>query len=258
MQYIRLRPEGGCGICGYIWQVLRGIYHQSNEKFYIDFDTCIYKDSERQESNVWDYYFEQPDFKSDPGIENAKEIVGIIDVPESEFRFNYLHNPTEETIQKIRDNYSKIISRYLIPREDIKAEINGFIENNFKGKRVLGIHLRGTDHPDKKEMKEYMPTIKALATKYDIIFVAADEDYRYKFVKAVFGEKVIAYSSIKSTDASPLHHGKSGPGYQYAIGRDVIVEAFLLANTNFLCCFSNSNVNFLSRCINPKLPYIAI
>lgn len=255
MSFIKIRPEGGCGLCGYIWQVLRGIYHNPNEQYYIDFETCIYNDESVKKNNVWDYYFYQPHVNNRPSIEDIKKTVGIIDVPESEFRFNYLTSPSPQQIQGIRERYNNIIKQYLKPLPHITEKINSFSEKNFSNKRVLGIHFRGTDHPDKLPMKRYMPLIKQKIKDYDVVYVATDDDYRYKFVKAVFGEKVITYDSLKSSFGAPLHHSERASGYQYKIGEDVIIEAFLLAKTDFLFCFSNSNVNFLSRCINPNLEY---
>lgn len=258
MKFIKIKPEGGCGICGYIWQVLRAIYHNPSKKYYIDFETCIYKDSSVSENNVWNYYFKQPHVDVSPDPTEIEKTVGIIDEEVSEFRFNYLKNPTLEVIRDIRLKYNDIIKKYIVLQPDLQKKIDNYVEENFKGKKVLGLHLRGTDHPDKKTMKEYMPIIKNNLKNYDYLYVSSDEEYRYKFVKAVFGEKVITYNSIKSIDDKPLHHSKREPNYQYKIGEDVIIESYLLSKTDFLLCFSNSNVNFLSRCLSPDLEFLAL
>lgn len=46
--------------------------------------------------------------------------------------------------------------------------------------------------------------------------------------------------------------------YQYKIAEDVIIESFLMANVDFLVCCAGSNVNFLSRAINPNLNSITL
>lgn len=258
MKFINIKPEGGCGICGYIWQVLRAIYHNPNKKYYIDFETCIYKDASREEKNVWEYYFLQPHTSLKPVDEDIEKTVGIIDEEVSEFRFNYLKNPNEETIKNIRLTYNNIINNYITLQPHVDKKIKDFVKDNFEGKKILGLHLRGTDHPDKKPMKEYMPIIKNKLRDYDYLFVSTDEEYRYKFIKAVFGDKVITYNSYKSSTDKSLHHTGHKPTYQYKIGEDVIIESYLLSKTNFLLCFSNSNVNFLSRCLSPNLDFLAI
>lgn len=258
MKFITIKPEGGCGICGYIWQVLRAIYHNPNKKYYIDFETCIYKDASVSEENVWNYYFKQPHTELVPDARDVEKTVGIIDEEISEFRFNYLKNPTAEAIKNIRLKYYDIINRYIVLQPHIQKKIDDFVKDNFCGKKILGLHLRGTDHPDKRPMKEYMQIIKNKLKDYDYLYVSSDEEYRYKFVKAVFGEKVITYNSIKSDNDKPLHHSKKEPNYQYKIGEDVIIESYLLSKTDFLLCFSNSNVNFLSRCLSPNLEFLSL
>jgi hypothetical protein len=253
MKCVVLRPEGGCGICGYIWQVIRGIYHNPNKTYHVDFSTCIYKDSAVQNiNNVWEYYFIQPHTNSLSVIEPEKT-VGLIDVPESEFRDVYMVNPTPEYIKEMRYKFNNIIKSNIILKDHIKQKIEDYIDIKFKGKKILGLHLRGTDHPDKKPVQEYMQTVKTKLKDYDFLFVCSDEQYNIDFCKVVFGGKVITYNSKRSESSQPLHHRPNTSNHHYKIGEDVIVEAYLMANTDFLLCGTNSNVNYLSRAINPEL-----
>ena len=110
-------------------------------------------------------------------------------------------------------------------------------------------------NPDKQPIVHYMQHIKDIQYSFDKIFVATDEQSRFDTVKEIFGDKVICYNSIKSNSIASLHHvSTQQPGYQFKIAEDVIVESFLLANTQFLLCCPNSNVNYLSRAINSTLP----
>lgn len=259
MKYTIIKNQGSCGICGYIWQVLRVMWHYPNSKYYVDFsEGCQYADSNiTNTSNVWDYYFEQPHIQNYPAVDQIESIItNIIDVPESEFRDVFMVNPTKEYIDTRREEYYKIIKNYVKLKQHIADKIESFINLNFNGKKVLGVHFRGTDHPDKKEVVEYLQTIKDKAANYDIIFCASDEASRYNVLKTVFGDKVVSYDSIRSDTAAPLHYKDDILKYQ--IGEDVIIEAFLLANTDFLFCCSNSNVNYLARAINPKLESITL
>lgn len=252
MKCVVLRPEGGCGICGYIWQVIRGIYHNPNKNYYVDFETCIYKDPMMQNiNNIWDYYFIQPHVNE--STVEVERTVGVIDVPESEFRDVYMVNPTPEYIKEMRYKFNKIIKQDIILKEHVQQKIDDFVNLKFKDKNILGLHLRGTDHPDKKPVQEYMQTIKTKLKDFDYLFVCSDEQYNVDFCKVVFGDKVICYNSNRSSSSQPLHHRPNTPNHHYKIGEDVIVEAYLMAKTNFLLCTTNSNVNYLSRAINPEL-----
>jgi hypothetical protein len=254
MSYTIIKNDGSCGICGYIWQVLRAMWHNPNSSYYIDFtQRCQYKDDTiTKTSNVWEYYFKQPHSDDYPASSEIVSVIDrIIDVPESEFRDVFMINPTKEDIAARRHEYFNIIKKYIRLQPHVENKINNFVENNFKGKKVLGVHFRGTDHPDKKEITEYLQVIKNKAALYDIIFCASDEYSRYNMLKVVFGDKVVTYDSIKSDDDKPLHYKESIS--KYKIGEDVIVEAFLLSKTDFIFCCGNSNVNYLSRAINPTL-----
>ena len=258
MKYIIIKNNGSCGICGYIWQVLRAIYHYSGRQYYINFnENCQYNDPAiTHTENVWEYYFKQPnnnDYPSEVLIETT--ITDIIDVPESEFRDVFMINPTEEYIKNRRHEYNKIINENIQLLPDITEKIKNFTEKYFTGKKVLGVHFRGTDHPDKKNIFDYFQTIKDKAAAYDVIFCASDEDHRLQALKTVFGNKVVYYNSIRSESAEPLHYSNTP---KFKIGEDVIIEAYLMSKTDFLFCCGNSNVNYFARAINPELPSQAL
>ena len=254
MNFTIIKNDGSCGICGYIWQVLRVMWHNPNSKYYIDFTSgCQYQDYNiTKTSNVWEYYFKQPHSDTYPSPEQITKVVDrIIDVPESEFRDVFMVDPTNENITARRNEYFNIITNYISLQPQIQEKIDTFVDKNFKGKRVLGAHFRGTDHPDKKDITEYLQTIKDKAATFDTIYCASDEYSRYNILKTVFGKKVVTYESIKSDDDKPLHYKNEVS--KYKIGEDVIIESFLLSKTDYLFCCGNSNVNYLSRAINPSL-----
>jgi len=253
MEYIIIKNNGSCGICGYIWQVLRAIWHNPGYKYYIDFTTgCQYTDeSIHNTQNVWEYYFQQPSGSEYPSVDRiAKVIDTIIDVPESEFRDVFMVNPTPEYISNRRHEFNKIINEYIHLQPSTQQKIQEFVESKFSGKRVLGVHFRGTDHPDKQSVFNYFQEIKEKAANYDLIFCASDEADRLNALVAVFGDKVVSYDSLRSESAQPLHYSDKP---KFKIGEDVIIEAYLLSHTDFLFCCSNSNVNYFSRAINPTL-----
>ena len=264
-KYIIVKPEKNCGMCGYIWQVIRAIYQNPEKKYYIDFQNSIYKSKSNE--NVWDCFFEQPCVTEKPNSSEVEDVVGILWDQKSEFIYKSIIPNTKEEIQKRRNDFSKIISTYLIPKENIRMKIADFVKKNFEGNRVLGVHFRGTDHPEKKPMHQYMQHIKDIISKYDKIFICSDEYDRFRMAEVAFGKKVISWDSIRSKEeATPLHSHPSDPRYnrngsceyQYKIAEDVIVEAYLLSKVDFLFCCSGSNVNYLARAINPNLDYVEL
>ena len=266
-KYIIVKPQENCGMCGYIWQTIRAIYHNPNRKYYIDFENSIYKS--RTNDNIWDYFFCQPHTNTKPDVENIDKEVGIIFDAESEFVWEAIKPNTTEEIQKRRFIFSEIINKYCVLQPQIKSKVDLFVEKNFKNKKVLGVHFRGTDHPNKKHMSEYLQTIKEKLVNFDVLFVCSDEHERFRLAEVTFSKKVVSWDSIRSktdSDVIPLHshptdmryNRNNSFDYQYKISEDVIIESFLMSNVDFLVCCSDSNVNFLSRAINPNLNSITL
>jgi hypothetical protein len=144
-KYIIIDPQGYCGMCGYLWQTIRAIYHNPNKLYYIDFSTSIYK---TKNENVWDYFFEQPHTTNKPLPDQIEKKVGIIFDQESEFVWRNIQPNTIEEIQKRRHAFSEIIKKYMVLKPDIQNKIDNFVNKNFKNKKILGVHFRGTDHPN--------------------------------------------------------------------------------------------------------------
>lgn len=256
--YIFLHPtQPNSGLFAFIWQTIRGMYHYPNEKYYIHFGReCCYFDEqlyfEQNVDNVWDYYFEQPHTKNMPKKEEILKEVGLLFDEFSEFRDVFL---SPETYKIRRAEYADIIKNNLKLLPHVSEKLESFYNKNFVGKKVLGLHCRGTDHPDKLPMEYYVDKIKKYIDNYDILFVTSDEQSRVDYIKSIFGDKVVLYPTFRSSNEQPLHYHSSHNHNKYFVGEEVIIEAYLLARTNFLLCCSGSNVNFFVRCLNQHLPY---
>jgi hypothetical protein len=200
-----------------------------------------------------------------PEANEIKKQVGIIFDQQSEFVYDLTIPKTEEEIKRRRLEFNNIINTYIKLKPHVQYKIDTFVKNNFENQKILGVHFRGTDHPNKKNMNDYMQIVKEKLINYDKLFVCSDEYERYILPKTVFGDKVIGYESIRSGDndiplhASPNDYRYKRPNdfqYQYKIAEDVIIEAYLMSKVNFLICAPSSNVNFLARAINSNLEYL--
>jgi hypothetical protein len=256
--YRLLHPtQPNSGLFAFIWQTLRGMYHYPNDKYYILFGReCCYFDyeiySEQGVDNVWDYYFEQPHTEILPNKDEILSEVGLLFDEFSEFRDVFL----DPEIYKIRrSEYNEIINKNLKLLPHVSEKLESFYKENFVGKKVLGLHIRGTDHPDKLPMDFYIEKIKKYIDQYDVLFVTSDEQSRVDYIKNEFGDKVLLYPTFRSQDQQPLHYQNSHTYNKYFVGEEVIIEAYLLARTNFLLCCSGSNVNFFIRSLNKDLGY---
>lgn len=264
-KYIIVKPQENCGMCGYIWQTIRAIYHNPNKKYYIDFANSIYKSSNND--NMWDYFFKQPHIQTKPAPNEVEKEVGIIFDQASEFVWREIKPNTPEEIQKRRNKFGEIIKKYLQLQPHVQDKVDSFVDKHFKNKRVLGAHFRGTDHPEKKHMDIYLQAIKDIIPNYDVLFISSDEYDRFRLAEIAFSHKAVSYDSLRSkTNDVPLHshpHDRrylrnNTTEYQHKIAEDVIIEAYLMSKVNYLMCCSGSNVNYFARAINPQLEAIEL
>lgn len=262
-KYVIVKPQENCGMCGYLWQTIRAIYHNPNKKYYIDFSNSIYKCGNE---NIWDLFFLQPHTEIKPSIENIEKEVGIIFDQESEFIWNSIVPNTMEEIIRRRKIFSTIVATYFKLKPNIQNKIDSFVDRHFKNKKVMAIHFRGTDHPEKKSMDHYMHQIKKYLPFYDVVFVSSDEYERFRMAEVALAHKIVSYDSIRSAmPDKPLHshqiysYGRNNnPDYQHKIAEDVIIEAYLMSKSDFLVCCSASNVNYFARAINSNLECIEL
>lgn len=257
--YRYLHPtQPNSGMFAFIWQTIRGMYHYPNDKYYIHFgrESCYFDEEMYQQQgidNVWDYYFKQPHIESKPDSSEILSEVGLLHDEFSEFRDAYI---TPELYNIRRKEYSTIVEKYLELLPHVETKIENFYNTHFKGKKILGVHCRGTDHPDKKDMQYYIDQITNYVDDYDYIFVASDEQYRVDCLKHAFGSKVLEYNvTFRSISEAPLHYQNNYQCSKYYIGEDVIIEAYLLSKVNMLLCCTGSNVNYFIRVLNINLQY---
>lgn len=256
--YRLLHPtQPNSGLFAFIWQTIRGMYHYPNDKYYVYFGKeCCYFDydilNEQNIDNVWDYYFEQPHTNIFPNRNEILSEVGLLFDEFSEFRDVFL-DPEVYKIRRIE--YANIIKSNVRLLPHVKEKIDSFYNSNFFGKKVLGLHCRGTDHPDKKPMEYYLEEINSVIKDYDILFVTSDEQSRVDYIKNIFKEKVITYPTFRSLNDGPLHYANNYNYNKYFIGEEVLIEAYLLSKSDYLLCCTGSNVNFFIRCLNPNLNY---
>lgn len=262
MKYTIIKPEYECGICGCIWQALRGIFHTPNEEYYFDFFDSRYQVTPGT-INVWDYYFEQPFVLHKPLPCDIKQTARVIfDDPESNFIHEEIIPQTPENIQARRQTFNSIYNQYFKLKKDVQDKIDSFYNEHMLNKKVLGVHFRGTDHPYKQNMDKALQAVRETINFYDKLFICSDEYYRYKLASDMFSSKAIAYNSIRSESPKPLHvldnNDVKDADYFKKIAEDVIIEAVLMSKTDFLICCPGSNVNYLARAINPNLNSLTV
>lgn len=256
--YIVINPTHiGAGFFSYIWETLRAIYHNPDKNYYFYFGPeCSYYDNTIVGfNNAWDYYFEQP-HSSLPPTKVEMYIRTIINNQESEYREGLEFNLDFDSYNKQRFVYNDIINKYIKLKPHIQEKIESFYSTHFVNKRVVGIHCRGTDHPNNKNISEYLDSIEKVLQEYDILFAMSDEQRKIDIIQERFGDKIVTYNTFRSIDNTPLHVLPQHKYNKRLLGEEVLIESYLLARVDVLLLYTGSNVNFYSRALNPNLTYI--
>ncbi len=214
----------------------------NNKELVIDLaqdQSCPYFQEEgfHGETNPWEYYFEPvSDLKYEPGDHIRREMYdpnrgGIPYAQTSPSGVRYLFPYLEYKYWA-----NSIIKEYIKVKPRILKKVNSFIEENFLGKKIIGIHIRGTDK--KSEVTPIPPSVifnKAnelnKLNDYEF-FVATDEEKILEAAKNELNGNVINYNCQRSTDGSPLHLPNSEQQKNNVAqnGEDVLVEVLLLSN----------------------------
>jgi hypothetical protein len=156
---------------------------------------------------------------------------------------------------KLRQITSPIIRAYIRPRAYIKERVDRFFQAQLAGKRVIGVHIRGTDalvDPRRKlkenriNFKRYFATVEKLLRQQPdaCIFVASDAQLSVDRMRERFGNRVVAYDSIRHESGELAGMGPTGrimPAYLTGDsdraarnGEEAVIEYLLLSRCNFL------------------------
>lgn len=185
---------------------------------------CVNLDADRVGiDNAWEYYYEQP-FPEAPTLEEVytssvyyltpeyrKELLGFYPGIRRSVYYRYIYNkqPSFRTIS-IPGCYHNpeeyrywcgIAQRYLRLNESTKAYVDNEYDSLMKGKRVLGVSLRGTDYAKKKTYAHpIQPSLEEVITKsrenmdlygYEYIYFSCEEYASVQAMEEAFPGKII-------------------------------------------------------------------
>ena len=212
--------------------------------------------------NAWEYYFAQPDHASlDLAYHSNNYIM-------SDYSLHREYVPYIETGDGYELNKdllsvaSRIIRQDMQLRTELKAEIDDIVSREFAGKTVLAVHYRGTDKHKKNEghyiapeLQKYIDETQRMVAenKIDRIFLCTDEKetidiFSEKFPGMVFWNE--AYRAEKdATEGIHLDGKGQREHHKYLLGKEVILDAYLLSNADYLI-HAHSNVTNAAIMLN--------
>jgi hypothetical protein len=169
-----------------------------------------------------------------------------------------------------------VIDRHVRPRAYLLGKVDDFFARQLAGHQLIGVHARGTDATSGQELRpfrqgslvlsRYVAEIERLLDVQPRakIFVASDEQSSRDHLAAAFGDRVIAYDTVRHRDGAAAGQGPTGwimPAYiagdrdvAARNGEDAVVEYLLLSRCHHLV----HNGSSLARTVLlnvPELPH---
>jgi len=268
---LRLRNSGMFSVVN---EVVHYLYLAENEgfRFFINGRHSCYLDQNYQ-GDPWNYYFEAC-FEGEPPSRGVKVLpVGkLIACAKNNIITPRLVDGKCKPLllPKNRAIPNHLISKFIKLKPEVCKIVDAFSEKHFTNKTV-GLHLRGMGRnhggADRLRAKagggqgiDYERYFNAVdkyleKTPSAKIFACSDSQAVIDYIEQVYGDRVITYTSLRS-DFGEMHadHPENvGLRFSpYKLGLDIVVEAYLLARTNYFV-HGNSNVANFVVCLNHQL-----
>lgn len=199
-------------------------------------------------TNAWEYYFKPI---SDQQYEEN-------DLVRRDYALEWGINSFDQRfVEKIRDYVKAVIDEYICLQPWIQEKKEAFYNKYMRGKKTIGMHVRGTDkHYETAAVPraQWLKAAKDIAAQFPgcQFLVATDEIEILKFLKKYLPGPVIYYNALRSEDNQPVHYHNSAPA---RAGEDVLVEVMLLSECDFFI-HGQSNVAIAALFFNPNMPHI--
>ena len=268
---LRLRNSGMFSVVNEVIQYLY-LAESKDYEFFIDWRHSCYLDVSRQ-GDPWEYYFE-------PCFKDVSATSGLTLLPVGRSvacSKNNVITPriTDGNCKPLLMPYNRnvpnqLISKYLRLKPHIANAINQFEDKNFS-QQTIGLHLRGLgrDHGGADELRAqgngsntidyerfFAPIDEELMKKPDAkIFVCSDSQAVIDYVNNAYGQRAINYDSTRSAfgEMHANHPKNKGMSFSpYKLGLDIVMEAYLLARTDYFV-HGNSNVANFVVSLNAQL-----
>ena len=211
--------------------------------YYIDFANLVYRYTDENkiyDQNFWNNYFEQK--------QADNQLKKIINIRSENYPLRIWNKKFIKTL------HEQAVSEIVLKSES-KQSI-GKINSQFHGLKVLGVHIRRTDHFNEvapANINVYFKVVDSRLRHYDKLFIATDDEHTLKNFVARYPDKIIYNHVIRSTGSLAVHADMK-QGDRYKLGNDALLDCYSLAACNE-AILSPSNLSYVVLLINPELTY---
>ena len=184
---------------------------------------------------------------------------------------DFIYNMDES--KELNEIYKKFIK---IDEKIIKI-VNKYSNDNFKGKKILGVHFRGTSY--KYGRNPYPATVLQMKKeinkiikedKYEKIFLVTEDIDHFNPLIKEYGDKLIYLKNTFRSRKKVAFQTYPRLNHRYKLGRDLLIETCLLSKcdgfldteTNIRCAANLMNLNInqkrylIDNGFNPGFPIL--
>lgn len=219
----------------------------------------------RNIKNVWQIFFHQTTTYDLESVYKSKNVY---------FSPNNLNFRLEVFKQR---KIKKIFDRYIKINDEILKIISIFTKKNFKNKKVLGIHFRGTDQKIAPN-HSFPPTIfeiknlidkKIKYERFDKVFLLTEQLKYHNELKKTYGSLICSYDYFRSDDVKDFSSNLR-KNHRNRLGIESLVETITLSKCNeivycetnislFAIFYSNFKIKkcHLDKGIKSSIPLLA-
>lgn len=199
-------------------------------------------------NNPFEYYFDQP---TEISLEEVGVSYNVFESEEVHVVDSFLNReiPDGENgyimSEQFIDYLAAIAHKYIRLNAWTSGYIKEQVEKITKGKKTLGVHVRGSDfklgynnHPIIVLVEDYIDSAKELLQKgdYEQIFLATDDMTALDKFKKFFSEKLVYYTDVTRTDGevSVAFSQSERKNHHYLLGLEVLRDMYSLASCDGL------------------------
>lgn len=189
--------------------------------------------------NPFEAFFEQPCGIHWNEVMSSRSVV-YADRYQRDLVHNFFGTDTYycDTDNEIRE-FGRLRKKYLHYKAEIQGALEKEIQDLFGGKKVLGVHIRGTDykrafsdHPTYVSVQDYIASIhKILKKGYEALFIATDDQNAVNLISEEFKTTEILFFSVfrSKGDISVAMIKSERKNHKVLLGYEVIRDVVALS-----------------------------
>ena len=191
--------------------------------------------------NSWDYYFEKINQFKLEDVYQSKNVIFT--------NKNTNKNIFFDGFDQLLSAHKKITKKYIKFNKQLVNESNNYVKKNFKGKKILGVHFRGSDqktqerHPLPATIQQIEKNIHHLLKKhkFDNFFLVTEEKKYLNYFNKTLKNKILCIDSFVSNKVNIFEDNpKKRKLHRYRIGRENIINMLCLSKTDHILCVESN------------------